>query len=356
MLTKYSDYIGSTAHVLNDNILNATRILPPPMFMPSRTSRFQPYADGNPLALPSSSAVDDSAAEQSATLQVRNPAAKIAKARVAKVPRPPNAFILYRQHHHHRIRRDDPDIKNNDISRRVGAMWAGERKEVKEYYQRKAVDLKAQHAKLHPDYQYAPRKASEKKRRTSQKKRVATVSPVDPPTMKPLLPDQLIPLFTDENDPEMLMHELVPGQVGLTDQMAEKHNDSIGSGLLLAGETPPPIQASLSDEAYEDQQVYNAGIPHEQIFQKSLQSSPQDSSPTAISSSQDLRSTTINPQDIFAQSVSQVEAARMNELSMLMEGNDYFLAPINGDFEEVDFTPSFNSDVGYNTSSFDLSF
>jgi hypothetical protein len=33
----------------------------------------------------------------------------------AKVPRPPNAFILYRQHHHPIIKKDFPGIVNNDI-------------------------------------------------------------------------------------------------------------------------------------------------------------------------------------------------------------------------------------------------
>lgn len=32
-----------------------------------------------------------------------------------KVPRPPNAFILYRQHHHPEIKAAYPDFHNNDI-------------------------------------------------------------------------------------------------------------------------------------------------------------------------------------------------------------------------------------------------
>lgn len=33
----------------------------------------------------------------------------------AKIPRPPNAFILYRQHHHPKIKEAYPDFQNNDI-------------------------------------------------------------------------------------------------------------------------------------------------------------------------------------------------------------------------------------------------
>jgi hypothetical protein len=32
-----------------------------------------------------------------------------------KVPRPPNAFILYRQRHHPKIKEEYPDFSNNDI-------------------------------------------------------------------------------------------------------------------------------------------------------------------------------------------------------------------------------------------------
>jgi hypothetical protein len=32
-----------------------------------------------------------------------------------KVPRPPNAFILYRQRHHPRVKETYPDLSNNEI-------------------------------------------------------------------------------------------------------------------------------------------------------------------------------------------------------------------------------------------------
>lgn len=35
--------------------------------------------------------------------------------KAAKVPRPPNAFILYRKHHHPKIKEAYPDFQNNDI-------------------------------------------------------------------------------------------------------------------------------------------------------------------------------------------------------------------------------------------------
>lgn len=36
-------------------------------------------------------------------------------AKPAKVPRPPNAFILYRQHHHPLVKERSPELHNNEI-------------------------------------------------------------------------------------------------------------------------------------------------------------------------------------------------------------------------------------------------
>ena len=37
------------------------------------------------------------------------------KEKLAKIPRPPNAFILYRQQYHPVVKADNPDFHNNDI-------------------------------------------------------------------------------------------------------------------------------------------------------------------------------------------------------------------------------------------------
>lgn len=52
-----------------------------------------------------------------ATRPARMPASQTGKAalKVAKVPRPPNSFILYRQHHHPIIKAQHPDYHNNRI-------------------------------------------------------------------------------------------------------------------------------------------------------------------------------------------------------------------------------------------------
>jgi HMG (high mobility group) box len=43
------------------------------------------------------------------------------KEKQAKIPRPPNAFILYRQQYHPIIKAANPDFHNNDICKSSGA-------------------------------------------------------------------------------------------------------------------------------------------------------------------------------------------------------------------------------------------
>lgn len=82
-----------------------------------------------------------------------------------KVPRPANAFILYRQHWHPHYKQHNKEMHNNEISRELGRRWKMEAASVKEQYKKLAEELKAKHAELYPDYQYAPRRRGEKKRR-----------------------------------------------------------------------------------------------------------------------------------------------------------------------------------------------
>ncbi|KAL2415560.1 hypothetical protein ABEF95_012032 [Exophiala dermatitidis] len=88
----------------------------------------------------------------------------------SKVPRPPNAFILYRQKHHPLVMAAHPGMKNNDISILLGQQWKAEAEDVKAEYKALADKMKLKHAAENPGYQYAPRKASEKKRRMTVRK------------------------------------------------------------------------------------------------------------------------------------------------------------------------------------------
>ncbi|KAL9587215.1 MAG: hypothetical protein Q9212_000374 [Teloschistes hypoglaucus] len=87
-----------------------------------------------------------------------------------KIARPPNAFILYRQHHHSEVVSQNPSIHNNQISVILGKQWQNESAEVKANFRLMAEDIKKKHLHANPEYQYQPRKPSEKKRRMTRTK------------------------------------------------------------------------------------------------------------------------------------------------------------------------------------------
>jgi hypothetical protein len=109
-------------------------------------------------------------------------------ARKAKVSRPPNAFILYRQKRHPVLKSEHPEYHNNDICKFacffsmknsctdfmaaviLGKRWKSESDDVKAHFKQLADEIKAKHMQEHPDYQYAPRRPSEKKRRMTARR------------------------------------------------------------------------------------------------------------------------------------------------------------------------------------------
>lgn len=99
----------------------------------------------------------------------------------SRVPRPPNPFILYRQHHHHAVTAANPGKKNTEIcelcmvhsdstvltysARIIGGMWNNETPTIRARFRELAEEKKRLHSEAHPNYQYAPRRAGEKPRR-----------------------------------------------------------------------------------------------------------------------------------------------------------------------------------------------
>ncbi|KZZ87685.1 mating type transcriptional activator [Ascosphaera apis ARSEF 7405] len=87
-----------------------------------------------------------------------------------KIPRPPNAFILYRQRYHPVVKAEHPEFHNNQISILLGKQWKAESMETKAEFKAMAEDIKRKHAEEYPNYQYAPRKPSERKRRSTARR------------------------------------------------------------------------------------------------------------------------------------------------------------------------------------------
>ncbi|CAG8507683.1 2126_t:CDS:10, partial [Ambispora gerdemannii] len=74
------------------------------------------------------------------------------------IPRPPNSFILYRQHHHPLILNQNPGINNSEISRIIADHWRNLNDQDKQKWKRKAEEAKEHHMKAYPDYKYQPRR------------------------------------------------------------------------------------------------------------------------------------------------------------------------------------------------------
>lgn len=91
-----------------------------------------------------------------------------------RIPRPPNAYILYRKERHQIVKGKRPGITNNEIceyhvpffwthtdssvAQVLGRCWNMEHPDIRTYYKKMADDIKEEHKRLYPDYQYRPLK------------------------------------------------------------------------------------------------------------------------------------------------------------------------------------------------------
>ncbi|KAH7236280.1 putative mating type protein MAT-2 [Fusarium tricinctum] len=85
----------------------------------------------------------------------------------AKIPRPPNAYIIYRKERHQKIKKERPALTNNQISMILGRTWNMEKSEIRLLYKQKADIVKEEHRRMYPDYQYRPRRPSDRRRRNT---------------------------------------------------------------------------------------------------------------------------------------------------------------------------------------------
>lgn len=80
----------------------------------------------------------------------------------ARVPRPRNAFILYRQHHHAKVVAAYPGKTNPEISKIIGERWRSLAQEEKDFWIHLGDEEKKSHLERFPDYRYQPRRSSRK--------------------------------------------------------------------------------------------------------------------------------------------------------------------------------------------------
>ncbi|KUJ13281.1 uncharacterized protein LY89DRAFT_651404 [Mollisia scopiformis] len=76
-----------------------------------------------------------------------------------KIPRPRNAFILYRQHYQAQVVTQHPGLANPEISKIIGEQWREQAPEIKNDWKRLAEEEKQRHQRQYPGYRYQPRRA-----------------------------------------------------------------------------------------------------------------------------------------------------------------------------------------------------
>lgn len=90
-----------------------------------------------------------------------------------KIPRPRNAFILFRQHHH-KLLIDEWTVQgveiphNSKISKILGIKWKALSGDEKIYWEEMARKEKSDHEKKYPDYRYKPIRKHKKKQQQLQ--------------------------------------------------------------------------------------------------------------------------------------------------------------------------------------------
>ncbi|KAG6859931.1 hypothetical protein C0995_001774 [Termitomyces sp. Mi166 len=83
-----------------------------------------------------------------------------------RIPRPPNAFILYRSHMTTQLPPPPPGTyrKQGEISQMISELWRNESREVKAQYQQLALVKKVEHEARYPGYKYSPRNKEQRER------------------------------------------------------------------------------------------------------------------------------------------------------------------------------------------------
>lgn len=84
------------------------------------------------------------------------------------IPRPPNAFMLYRSHMLKNRGNADPEKRQQNLSRIAGQLWRDMNNEDKAVWHQKAADVQAAHYAKYPGYKFKPNRKSAKLAKTFQ--------------------------------------------------------------------------------------------------------------------------------------------------------------------------------------------
>lgn len=158
-----------------------------------------------------------------------------------RIPRPRNAFILFRQKYHQSVLDESTETKTNpEVSRELGRRWRALSRAEHDHWTNLAEEEKQNHAKKYPNYRYTPRRNGKNKN-----------CPVC--QLKNKRPVQMVQnhalYFTNQHDQSQLM--------ALTAQK-----------LPLAQQQ---MSTALVQQYVSQQQVLAPQSPHQQLHQLQLQ-------------------------------------------------------------------------------------
>lgn len=84
------------------------------------------------------------------------------------IPRPPNAFMLYRSHMLKSRGNADPEKRQQNLSRIAGQLWRAMSKDDRAVWHKKAAEVQAAHYAKYPGYKFKPNRKSAKSAKTLQ--------------------------------------------------------------------------------------------------------------------------------------------------------------------------------------------
>uniref|UniRef100_A0A1B6HQT3 BTB domain-containing protein n=1 Tax=Homalodisca liturata TaxID=320908 RepID=A0A1B6HQT3_9HEMI len=94
--------------------------------------------------------------------------------KVCKIPRPPNAFMIFANDWRRKLALEFPVESNKEISVRLGTMWKNLDADSKEMYYSAARKADEEHKQKYPGYYYSPKEA---RLRKGMKRRIITAPP-----------------------------------------------------------------------------------------------------------------------------------------------------------------------------------
>jgi len=207
--------------------------------------------------------------------------------RSAKVPRPPNAWILYRSD---KVRELPPlphggqRRAQGEVSKIISAMWAKEPDETRQEYEKRAEAAKIEHALEHPNYRYKPLTKEEKcaQKKLEQDQRLAhrrkgrksnpgfdfSSPPVDPPAAPPAAPAPApVPQYYTSATIPMNLSEFTHGSISSLPYSVTAPLEPTGPTppLSAAGSpsdpTPSPAPSTCMDEVQSLPNTMDVNLP-----------------------------------------------------------------------------------------------